>query len=94
MIPPKSASIAVKQAFFVGGRLTSASLLSRVAITVYIVDSKNLEQMIYQVDIPGSHAIVYFTAVVGKQVNKCSLMCYSLPLIHYQVDVVLPKTVW
>ena len=51
MIPPKSASIAVKQAFFVGGRLTSASLLSRVAITVYIVDSKNLELMIYQVDI-------------------------------------------
>ena len=42
MIPPKSASIAVKQAFFVGGRLTSASLLSRVTITVYIVDSKTL----------------------------------------------------
>ena len=50
MIPPKSASIAVKQAFFVGGRLTSASLLSRVAITVYIVDSKTLELIIYQAD--------------------------------------------
>jgi hypothetical protein len=66
MIPPKSASIAVKQAFFVGGRLTSASLLSRVAITVYIVDSKTLELIIYQV----TSANFYITAAVDKQVSK------------------------